>query len=159
MNTTTTSTHQAVHIVAGYIGTEATDPRAQHLTTRWADALEDAYGHRPDLEHDLTTEDRDRLTDWLHDNARDTLIAVALDSATRINPDSTRFETSDPIHAAGATITVQTTHDGDTYERHVVINVDDEPLTALEARHLAASILEAADQIDGRESSVHSTKR
>ncbi|MFQ6485155.1 hypothetical protein [Brachybacterium epidermidis] len=50
-------------------------------------------------------------------------------------------------------------HTGDDYDQHVVITVDDQPLTALEARHLAASILEAADQIDGRESSVHSTKR
>ena len=72
--------------------------------------------------------------------------------------DDTRFEHSDPIHTAGATITVQTMHTGDDYDQHVVLTVDDQPLTANEARHLAASILEAADQIDGRESSVHSIK-
>ncbi|EYT50580.1 hypothetical protein [Brachybacterium muris] len=159
MNTKTTSTGQAAHIVAGYIGTEATDHRAQDLVTRWATATADADGHHPDLEHDLTPEDRDLLNDWLDDTARDTLIAVALDPATRIDTDGTRFENTEPIHVAGATVTVQTMHTGDDYDQHVVLTVGDQPLTALEARHLAASILEAADQIDGRESSVHSIKR
>ncbi|UYG16370.1 hypothetical protein BRM3_12260 [Brachybacterium huguangmaarense] len=49
---------------------------------------------------------------------------------------------------------IQTMHDGHNYERHIIVVVDDEPMTARQARETAAALLEAADKIDGRESQV-----
>lgn len=75
--------------------------------------------------------------------------------------DGTTIEHADPIHAAGATITVQSMHHGDTYEQHVILEPGDEPLTARQAREVAAALLEAADRLDGRSSQVlsHPTPR
>lgn len=50
-----------------------------------------------------------------------------------------------------------TVHEGHDYTQHVVLEVGDEPMTARQARELAAALLTAADQIDGRESQVLST--
>lgn len=36
----------------------------------------------------------------------------------------------------------------------MILEVDDEPMTARQARETAAALLEAADMIDGRESQV-----
>lgn len=64
------------------------------------------------------------------------------------------FEHGEPIHAAGATVTVQTMHEGDHYQQHVIADLADEPLTAANARELAAALLGAADGIDGRDSEI-----
>lgn len=91
--------------------------------------------------------------------ADEDLLREALNPATRVDSDGTYFEHAEPIHAAGATVKVQTTHEADgSSERRIIVELSDEPLTAAEARQLASAILEAADQIDGRETSVHSTK-
>lgn len=74
------------------------------------------------------------------------------------NP-TTTIDDAHAVHAAGATITLMTQHNGNDYTRYVLADLPDEPLNAREAREVAAALLEAADQIDGRESSILSTKR
>lgn len=64
---------------------------------------------------------------------------------------------TDRVRTERADLSIQTMHDGHDYERHVVIAVDDEPMTARQARETAAALLEAADRIDGRESQIIST--
>lgn len=91
-------------------------------------------------------------------HADEDLLREALNPATRVDSDGTYFEHAEPIHAAGATVKVQTMHEAHHAEQHIIVELSDEPLTAAEARQLASAILETADQIDGRETSVHSTK-
>ncbi|MGP9537017.1 hypothetical protein ACT3SP_03355 [Brachybacterium sp. AOP43-C2-M15] len=79
---------------------------------------------------------------------------------TTTSTDSSSVVThTDHVRTERAALSVQTMHDGHGYERHVILVVDDEPMTARQARETAAALLEAADQIDGRDSSVLSTKR
>lgn len=81
--------------------------------------------------------------------------AVALDPADRVTFDGqTVVDHSDHISTERAALTIQTMHDGHDYEQHIIAVVDDEPMTARQAREVAAALLTAADQIDGRESSV-----
>lgn len=61
---------------------------------------------------------------------------------------------TDRVRTERAVLSVQTMHDGHDYERHVIVVIDDEPMTARQARETAAALLEAADKIDGRESQV-----
>ena len=74
---------------------------------------------------------------------------------TQTSTDGTTVVTdTDQVHTGHAVLSVRTVHDGHDYERHVVADVDDEPMTARQARETAAALLEAADMIDGRESQV-----
>ncbi|MBM7500602.1 hypothetical protein JOD52_001442 [Brachybacterium muris] len=61
---------------------------------------------------------------------------------------------TDQVRTDRAVLSVRTVHDGHDYQRHVILEVDDEPMTARQARETAAALLEAADRIDGRESQV-----
>lgn len=155
MNSQTTHTGEAVNITAGFIGTTSTDPRAGDLVAHWVDSIADAFGTRPTLEGDLSAEDRARLLIWLDEHGRDALLRVALDPTTRITTDGGAVvDHGEPIHAAGATASVLTVHEGDHYSQHVVLDAGDEPLTAAEAREVAAALLATADQIDGRETEL-----
>lgn len=155
MTTQTTRTGEAVQIAAGFIGTRADDRRAVDLANRWADCIADAFGTRPSLEDDLSPEDQARLIDWLDEHGRDALLTVALDPTTRVTGDDEPvIEHGEPIHAAEATLAVLTVHEGDHHTRHVVADLADEPLTADQAREVAAALLAAADQIDGRDTEL-----
>ena len=61
---------------------------------------------------------------------------------------------TEQVHNDHAVLSVRTVHDGHDYDRHVILEVDGEPMTARQARETAAALLEAADKIDGRESQV-----
>lgn len=61
---------------------------------------------------------------------------------------------TDQVHTDHAVLSVRTVHDGHDYQRRIVATVDAEPMTARQAREVAAALLTAADQIDGREPSV-----
>lgn len=77
---------------------------------------------------------------------------------TQTSTDGTTVVTdTDQVRTDRAVISVRTVHDGHDYERHVVADVDDKPMTARQARETAAALLEAADKIDGRESQVLNT--
>ena len=74
---------------------------------------------------------------------------------TQTSTDGTTVVTdTDHVHTDRAVLSIRTVHDGHDYERHVVADVDAEPMTARQARETAAALLEAADMIDGRESQV-----
>lgn len=81
-----------------------------------------------------------------------TAIATSTDGTTVVTH-------TDHVRTQRAALTIQTMHDGHDYERHVIVVVDDEPMTARQARETAAALLEAADKIDGRESQVLSLPR
>lgn len=55
---------------------------------------------------------------------------------------------------AGAAITAQTMHTATDRQQHLLVDLDDEPLTAAHARELAAALLFSADQLDGRASAI-----
>lgn len=74
---------------------------------------------------------------------------------TQTSTDATTVVTdTEQVHTNHAVLSVRTVHDGHDYQRHVILEVDDEPMTARQARETAAALLEAADMIDGRESQV-----
>jgi hypothetical protein len=74
---------------------------------------------------------------------------------THTTTDGTTVVThTDRFRTDRAVLSIQTMHDGHDYERHIIVVVDDEPMTARQARETAAALLEAADWIDGRESHV-----
>ena len=74
---------------------------------------------------------------------------------TQTSTDGTTVVTdTDQVFTGHAVLSVRTVHNGLDYQRHVILEVDGEPMTARQARETAAALLEAADKIDGRESQV-----